>query len=202
VSLRDDANGAGTSARMMRAAAALFRVQGYARTTTRELASAIGIQSASLYYYMGSKEDLLYQICIDSLEHMLQTVGPAVYAEPDPLERLRVLVRVHLETALADRDKHATMLFEVRALSDVRRAEISGLRRDYQLMVRDVLTDAQAAGVIRRDIEPKHLTLSALSLLNWPIFWYDADGELSVSALSEMLTAVFLDGIVATGERT
>src|ERR1700752_4646273 len=52
-----------TPERVLDTAAALFWEKGYAATTTREIAAAVGIQQASLYYHVASKEGLLYQLC-------------------------------------------------------------------------------------------------------------------------------------------
>jgi AcrR family transcriptional regulator len=52
-----------TVQRLLDAAVALFSRQGYAATSTREVAALLGMQKASLYYHIESKEDLLYFIC-------------------------------------------------------------------------------------------------------------------------------------------
>ena len=48
-----------TKEKIMRAAAKLFSEKGYSKVTTREIAKAVGINSASIYYHFSSKEDLL-----------------------------------------------------------------------------------------------------------------------------------------------
>jgi AcrR family transcriptional regulator len=55
-----------TSDRLVTTTATLFRVQGYARTTTRQLGEALGIRGASIYHHITSKEELLHEICIRS----------------------------------------------------------------------------------------------------------------------------------------
>src|SRR5712671_5001269 len=80
-----------TSERLFDTAAGLFFAKGYAATTTREIASAVGIQQASLYYHVDSKADLLFQICVSSLQQLLLDVQTAVNETSDPLERIRVL---------------------------------------------------------------------------------------------------------------
>src|SRR5580658_9631334 len=87
-----------TTERLFDAAAALFWREGYAATTTREIASALGIQQASLYHHMASKEDLLYRLCLSSLEPFLDEV-PAVVREIEcPRERIRLFIHAHLIT--------------------------------------------------------------------------------------------------------
>jgi TetR/AcrR family transcriptional regulator, cholesterol catabolism regulator len=184
-----------TSGRLLDTAAKLFWTKGYASTTTREIAAVLGVQKASLYHHVSSKEDLLYEICLASLGNIHHTVQAAVDAVEDPLERVRSLIRSHVAAMLVDQDKHSTMLTELRALSGERRAEVVALRDNYEELVRSVLAGAQRAGDLRDDISVKHLSLSLLDLLNWAIFWFQRDGELSPDQLADVFTNIFLSGV-------
>lgn len=184
----------GSDRRLLSAAASLFRTTGYTATTTRELARRLGIRSASLYYHIGKKEDLLYEISVASLDRLQGIVGSAIAAESDPLERVRVLIRTHLRTALADTDAHLTMLLELRSLSPRRRATVIALRDRYEKLVRRVVATAQDAGTLRRDVRPKFLALALLNLVNWSIFWYRPRGGLSAEALGALLEDLFVEG--------
>jgi AcrR family transcriptional regulator len=187
-----------TSARLLDAAARLFWTKGYASTTTREIAALLGVQKASLYHHVARKEDLLYEICVASLEHIRKAVHAAVEAVPDPLERIRTLIRAHVAAMLVDQDKHSTMLTELRALSPDRRAEIVALRDAYEKLVRSVLDRAQRAGVIRDDIPVKYLSVSLLNLMNWAIFWFQRDGDLSPVQLGDLFVTLYLGGVTVS----
>src|SRR6516164_10468560 len=89
-----------TPERVLDTAAMLFWEKGYAATTTREIAAAVGIQQASLYYHVASKEDLLYQLCVSSMEQLLADVELAGPQPCDSLDRLGVLIGAHLRTLL------------------------------------------------------------------------------------------------------
>src|SRR5579859_1557886 len=183
-----------TAARLLGAAAALFRQKGYASSTTRELAELLGIQKGSLYYHIAKKEDLLYQLCVNSLEHITTEVEQAMAAQQTPLERLRALIQTHMRVILADQDMFATALTEMRALSAQRRAEVLRLQDVYEKLVKGAIAEAQAAGVLRQDVPAKPQTLALLNLLNWSVFWYRPDGELTPEQLAETFTTIFLDG--------
>src|SRR5579864_6742896 len=146
-----------TLERLFDTAATLFWEKGYAATTTREIAAAVGIQQASLYYHIPSKEDLLYQLYVSSLEQLMVDVQAAVDGAGDPLERIRVLARAHLATLLRYQKRHVTMLTELRALSERHHAEVVTLRDRYGNFVRSVLEDAQASGKVRTDIPSRYL---------------------------------------------
>lgn len=178
---------------LLTASAALFRRQGYARTTTRELATAVGIQKASLYHYIQTKEDLLYALCVQSLHAITDHVREAV-DNADERVRLSAMIDAHVRSILSNQDMHAVMLMELRSLSGPRLADVIARRDRYQTIAKDILVADQKAGRVRPDITPAQLALGLLNLLNWTIFWYRADGALSVCEIIPVLTTLFLDG--------
>lgn len=192
-----------TSERLLIGSAELFREKGYAGTTTRALSALAGIQNGSLYHHVGGKEDLLYRLCMGSLDDV-GAVFSAIEAEDlDPLTRLEKLARRYLEQALNDRDRHATMLSEIRFLSPARQAEVVARRDANVSIVESSVRQAQEAGQVRSDIEAKYLTLALFNLLNWTIFWYNPDDELSEAAIAQILWSVFSGGVTEPrpGER-
>jgi AcrR family transcriptional regulator len=188
------AAGALTRERLLDAAAALFATMGYAGTTTRELAGAVGIRNASMYHHVRGKDELLHELCIESLTRILEAGRAAVAGERDPAARLLAVIVAHVETILEDRDTHATMLNELRSLAPGAREEVVRLRDAYEELLTEVIADAQAAGTVRTDIATRHLTLALLNLLNWTIFWFRPERELTPSVLGQMLASLFLDG--------
>src|SRR5580704_18763075 len=89
-----------TQERVLDKAAELFWKKGYAATTTREIAASLGIRQASLYHHVASKENLLCQLCVTSLEQLLQEVQIAVSESDCPDGKIRLLVQAHLDTLL------------------------------------------------------------------------------------------------------
>jgi len=189
-----------TVQRLLEAAVALFSRQGYAATSTREVAALLGMQKASLYYHIESKEDLLYFICKSALEQIRSDVETAMGEVEDPLERTRTLICNHVESMLRSKDEHATMLTEMYALSKDRLASIVTLREGYVDLVRSVLREAQNAGALRDDIDVRYLTLALLGLLNRVLVWYRRRGPLSPSQLGQLLAVIFLAGAAPVPE--
>ncbi len=183
-----------TVERLLKAAVAVFSRQGYAATSTREVAALLGMQKASLYYHIEGKEDLLYFICRSSLERIRSDVASALQGVPDPLDRIRLLIVSHIESMLRDADEHSTTLAEMQLLSPGRLTQIRALRDSYEDLVRSVLQDAQKAGLVRGDIDVKYLCLALLGLMNRVLVWYRRKGPLAPGQLGELLAAIFLTG--------
>jgi AcrR family transcriptional regulator len=179
---------------LLNKAGALFARRGYDLTSTREIAQVAGIQKASLYYHIDNKEDLLYAICKSSLEQIRSDVEAALEPVEDPVQRIAVLIRAHIESMLRDQDRHAAALSEMHALSPARRAEVVALRDDYESLVRSVLQNAQQAGVLRDDVPVKYLCLGLLGLENRVLTWFRRSGPLSPSQLGEVFARIYLTG--------
>lgn len=187
-----------TPDRVLDAAAALFWNKGYAATTTREIASAVGIQQASLYYYVPSKEGLLHRLCVSSMEQLLADVQLAVSQETDPLDRLLALIRAHLTTMLKHQMRHVTMVTQLYALSKRHYDEVLALRKQYANLVRSILQEAQAAEQVRADIPPKYLYLALLNVLNRAVVWFRRDQGLSADELANVFSPIFLYGAIGS----
>jgi AcrR family transcriptional regulator len=187
-----------TGERLLGVAARVFRTKGYSASTTRELASELGIRRASLYHHITAKEDLLHEICRRALSRIENEVRTAGSGQVDAAERLRRMIRAHVESAMADMDMHAVMLVELRALAPEHRADVVAMRDAYEALFRDAILEAQRQGSLRSDIDAKYLTLALLNLLNWTIFWFKPGDDLQPGELASILIQIFLEG--ARGE--
>lgn len=184
-------------ARLLATSADLFWAHGYRATTTRRIAATLGLQQASLYHHVSSKEDLLYEICERSLARLIETAEQAIAGVPDPLQRLERLVRTSVAALLQNQREHATMAFELRALSPARQTDIIRTLTRYRDLVRGEIRSAQAAGVLRQDIHARYLHLGLFNVLTWLLLWHRPGQELAPDAIADMLLDVFLHGAVA-----
>lgn len=185
-----------TPARILDAAARLFRQHGYEATRTRELAAALGVQKGSLYYYVEKKEDILFEICLESLRRLQEAVDAALRESDDPERRLLLLITTHTTSILRDRDLHATMLLELRSLSGERRRTVVAQRDAYEQGVRRIVGEAQEAGVLREDVDARQLTFALFNLMNWTVTWFRPQRApaLTPPEFADLLASIFLDG--------
>lgn len=192
---RSSTDGTSTLTRVLANAARLFREKGYAGTSTRELAASAGLQSASLYHHIGTKEDLLHRLSVQTVEEVGALFEEIVAEHDDPVATVERLVRGYVDVLLTQRDRYAVTLTEVRALSEDRRAEVVALRDRTVAVVRAAVVRAQRAGGLRSDIDPKYATLALFNLLNWTIFWYDPDEALDPDGVANLLWGVLFRGL-------
>jgi TetR/AcrR family transcriptional regulator, cholesterol catabolism regulator len=185
-----------TYARMMDAACTLFARKGYFATSIREIAESMGIQKASLYYYISSKEDLIYQISKTAMEHVKACVTAALAQVSGPEARLYAFIISHVAGLLQHQNWHAAANEELmHAFSPGRRKEIVAMRDAYELMARGILEDAQAAGLIRADIPVKYLSLILFGMITNLYSWYQPEVDVTAGELGFILADLFMAGI-------
>mgnify|MGYP001430241127 CR=1 FL=1 len=186
-----------TAQRILVDAAALFRRRGYEGTTTREISDALGIKKASLYHHVSSKEDLLYEICLAALKEVEEGAKQAVAeAGDDPRDRLRAMVHGHTLAMLANVDFSHTMLTDMRSLSGERLKQVVALRDQYDRWAEELIAEGQRAGVVSTAHSAQHLTLGLFNMLNWTMFWFRADGDLTPEQVAELLGSIYFDGVL------
>ncbi len=185
----------GTLGKFVRTAAELFSKQGYASTSTRSLSTLIGMEKATLYYHVKSKEDLLYLITKSSVEALQEDVQKAIEGIACPFDQLALLMQAHCMSLLRDQTQHATALAEVRALSPERLAEIVGMRKSYQGGIRQIIEAARKTGCVRADAQPRYLASMLLGLLDRTVEWYQKGGTLRAAELSGYFCDIYLFGV-------
>jgi AcrR family transcriptional regulator len=181
-----------TRDRILRVAAEKFARKGYHATGVAELGDAAGIKRGALYYHIGSKEDLLYQLSRRHVEEALSR-GQVVVAEADgAVEKFRLLVREHLRTLAARRDEVIVVMHEMYALTGDRAKELNLLRSQYEQLFAAVLREGVAEGVFRS--AERIEVLGVLSMLNYTYVWLDPNGPISVDEIAGRLSDLILYG--------
>src|SRR6478672_3596245 len=115
---------------LTRIAARLFAERGYHGTSLADLAEALGIQKASLYHHIDSKEDLLWEVARGGGE----AFHAALDAVPDggtATARIRLALRAHLRVVGEQLDAATVFTREWRALAGDRRERFLAERRRY-----------------------------------------------------------------------
>ncbi len=177
-------------AELLRAAARLFVAKGFAATTTRDIAEAVGMRSGSPFYHFRSKQELLKEAMIDGLEAGRARLLAAIAGVVDPERRLRALVRTHLGTLLEADCTSPMLLNETRSLDVSARAEIAAAFDRYQAPWQATLDELAACGRIASAAAPLRLLL--FGMLNWSGHWYRYDGPLTVDQLTDSAVALLL----------
>ena len=171
-----------TAERVRTAALRLFADRGYHGTGIRQLADAAGLSSASLYHYMGTKEELLVAIMRESLAELVVAGERAAAAHPGPRERLVALVALHVRAHAEGPEQTRVVDGEIRSLTPAARAEVVALRDRYESLWQRTLEDGLAEGAFGLGSVPI-ARRALLEMCSGVARWWTPSGELDVEGL-------------------
>jgi AcrR family transcriptional regulator len=177
---------------LRREAARLFAEKGYHGTSIGDLARALGMQKASLYAHIASKQDLLYE----TMREGAAAFHAALDAIPDdvrPVEKIRLALRGHLRVVADQLDVATVFVREWRYLDGARREEILAERRRYEERFRTLFREGRELGELRTDLDDGSAALLALSAANWAYTWLQPGRD--TDDLADRFFAILLDGI-------
>ncbi|WP_019815219.1 TetR/AcrR family transcriptional regulator [Saccharomonospora saliphila] len=172
-----------TRAVLRTAAEELFAERGFHGTGIRDLARACGLSTASLYHHMGSKEDLLAEIMRDCLRDLRDSARAVTRGVADPRERVRLLVRMHVEAHALRPRRTRIVDHEIHALTPLTRREVVALRDEYERVWAEAVSDGVDAGVFTT-AHPGITRIALLEMCTGVAHWYSPDGDLPLDELA------------------
>ena len=172
-------------------AARLLRSGGYHQTTLREIAEAVGIRKASLYYHFASKEEIVEAVVNDGVRFVHEGVVAALGATEGapPRERLEAAIRGHL-AALHGHGDYTSASIKVFNFGAAPVPEsVRAVRRAYEEVWRRLIAELQQAGALPAERSPDVLRLFLLGALNGSTDWYRPE-RFEIDALAREFAAL------------
>jgi TetR/AcrR family transcriptional regulator, cholesterol catabolism regulator len=182
---------------ILRAAARLFQQQGYDGTSMNDVAAALKLSKGGLYHHFQSKDEILFHIMSHAMEITEERVINAVRRIEGAEERLRTLIRLHIQVVLSPEDREITvMLHENHPLPPALRRKINGRKKDYVHFVEHLVADVQRKRNSSATVTPRAGAFALVGMINWIYQWYKPDGPLTGEALVQQYTDIFFRGAV------
>lgn len=177
-------------------AAALFARRGYSATSITEICEAVGLARGALYYYIGSKEQLLVEIQAAVLDPLLEASRRLVALPVSPVVRLRLLSEVLLSIIMQRLDHIWVYEHDYRQLSAKNRTTLIEQRHEFENIVVDLMTSAMDAGEFRQ-ADVRLAMLQFLNLHNHTYQWVRPDARWTAAELSAQYCATLFRGFAA-----
>ncbi|WP_368372939.1 TetR/AcrR family transcriptional regulator [Pseudomonas corrugata] len=178
--------------KLLQTAAHLFRNKGFERTTVRDLASAVGIQSGSIFHHFKSKDEILRAVMEETIRYNTALMRAALAEAGDVRERVLALIRCELQSIMGGTgEAMAVLVYEWRSLSQEGQRQVLALRDIYEDLWLEVLGQAKDAGYIRGDVFITRRFLTGA--LSWTTTWFRAEGSLSLDQLAEQALILVLE---------
>ena len=179
---------------ILKSAATLFRTKGFKASSMRELALAMGVEAPSLYNHIGSKSELLQNICFkvaDDFQGHLQEVEAS---NESAVEKLEKLIRFHIRMMLQSFDEVCVSNHEWKFLEEPHLSNFLQHRKTYeQRMILLVKQGIQEKSL--KNIHPQVAVLTILSAVRGLEFWQRYKKDLDATVLENNMVNQLLTGI-------
>ncbi|GAB3819406.1 TetR/AcrR family transcriptional regulator [Pontibacter rugosus] len=175
-------------------ATALFKSKGFSATSMRDLATALGIEAASIYSHIKSKEEILQRVCFKMAQEFFEAIDAAEAQKGTATARLKRAIAAHVQVLTKNTEASAVFLHEWRHLSEPMHGTYLALRDKYEARFRSIMQAGISSGEFSVPDE-KFAVLTILSGLNWIHTWYKPEGKMAPEEIAENLTEMLLNGL-------
>ena len=175
-------------------AAKLFKDRGYSGTSMRDLAGQVGMEAASMYNHIKSKDELLDTICFRvSDTYILQLQDIEHQAIPYG-EKIKALVQLHIRLMVEDSAAVSVANHDWKYLPEPRLTEFKQARKTYEKGFAALIEAGIAAGEFR-PVNVSVALFTVLSAVRWVELWYRPGRGLSAQELESNIISVLLGGL-------
>lgn len=182
-------------AEIFAAALRLFEQKGYHGASMQDLADAVGMQKASLYYYFRSKEDLLVLVCERGTHAFTAELNEIVSSPLSPTEQLRRAIEGQLVALCDQLELFTVFLREQKFLGEQHKQRIRAEGKRHAKLLEDILSRGVQSGEFR-PLDPPVTALAILGMCNWLYEWYSPDGPLTPRQIATLFSEMILNGLV------
>jgi len=178
-------------------AARLFRAEGYAGTSLRDIAGEAGMKAASLYHYFDSKDAIVGEVLRIGVEQVFDKVRSAVEALPpeaDAQVLLQTAVHTHLQGMHGLQDYTcANLRIFGQVPAHVREAHLP-TRDAYERYWAQVLARCARQGGFDHQRDLRLARLFLFAAMNGTLDWFQG-GAVSLKAVADEMTELVLQGL-------
>ena len=179
---------------VLQSAANIFFAKGFHATSIEDVARDVGMLKGSLYYYIKSKDDLLFQLLLAGKEDgdafIAQQIDPAC----EPVAQLERAIRAQIEYILLNRVPFGLFLQEFDSLSGKRQHKLISVMSRYNKRFVELVRKGQEQGKIIQG-DPWIIVNGILGMCNWLYRWYDPEPDVNSEQIKTVFVQLIFEGI-------
>ena len=178
---------------VIRAAAREFNRKGYHNTSLDDIAAALEVTKPTVYYYVTSKEQLLFECFVAGVERIRAAFRAVRELAVPARERLNAVLR-HYGEAVASEFGWCMVRAEDQDLSPAMSRHIKSLKSEIDQGIRRLIRDGIQDGSIE-PCDPKMTAFALAGALNWIAHWYREDQSLTPAQIAGAFVTIFEGGL-------
>jgi len=178
---------------ILKSGASVFAEKGFEKATLDEIADALKMTKGSLYYYIRSKADMLFQCIMKALEMANEGLREVGRMDLPPELKLRKAIVSHIEVLTTD-FVVGTIRQQELLLPEKMRNEVIRERDKFEKKFLSIIREGIEAGVFEPD-GWKMKGYAILGALNWIPRWYSKEGEFLPAEIAEIMADYLIKGL-------
>lgn len=180
---------------VLAAATEVFSERGYRAASMTDIAARLGMGKASLYHYVGGKEEVLIELYEDVLRENVIAARRIASSERPALDALADLIADRVAYTCRNRDLLRVFFEEEAELPARHQARLIGVRNEYEQTLLETVARGEADGELSLPTTPAIFVNTLLGAANWTYKWYRPDGPLSPEELGAEIATALLAGL-------
>ena len=182
---------------ILRRTAHVFLERGFEITSLLDIAEALGISKAGLYYHFRSKQELLAAIINYGHEILEQDIQRELADSRSDEEALRRLIHTYALSVTREDDAAFAILAvdDMRSLLPADRAQIARRKRAFLALIRERLDRLAAAGKLR-EVDTATATHTLAGMVLWLPKWFRQPGRLTTGQMANEITELALHAVL------
>ena len=186
--------------RILDAAIKVFAEQGFHQSTVSQIAKEAGVADGTIYLYFKNKDDILVQFYEFKTKQVFKRFREAVDQSETAIDKLRNLIRVHLEEFQKDRNMAIVYQVETRQQRRMAGQPIKEMSKMYRDIITELVELGQEEGTMRRNLYlgmVKRLINGAVDeVIN---AWIHTGRSYDLVSMADPLVELFIHGIGIAG---
>lgn len=179
---------------ILQRAATMFRERGFAASSMRDLAETVGIEAASLYNHIRSKNEILEAICFEVANVFNEKIQEIENGRQSYINKIESILRFHIEQMIENYEKVIVTDREWRHLDEPYRTNFQNQRRSYRKRFAAIIEEGISRGEIRR-IDAPTAVLVMLHAVNGIESWHRSQVKINAEELSNHMVRILIDGL-------
>lgn len=175
-------------------AAKLFKQKGFSGTSMRDLAGEVGIEAASMYNHIKSKDEILELICFRVSNLYISQLAEIEATDATYVEKIKALIRLHIRLMIEDGAAVSVANHDWKYLPEPKLTEFKQSRKQYEKGFAALIEQGIAAG----EFQPVNVSVALFTILSavrWVELWYRPGRELSAEELEANIVTMLLTGL-------
>ena len=179
---------------IVKAGASLFREKGFGAASMRDLAERIGIEAASLYNHIKSKNEILESICFNVANHFNTHMEDVEASGQSPIAKLETLLRFHIRQMIGDFEEVLVSDREWKHLEEPYLSNFHNQRRSYRKRFAAIIEDGIRKGELKA-IDAPTAILIMLHAVNGIESWHRSTSKISAEDLENNMVMILIEGL-------